>query len=205
VWILLIGLGGGITGWIMSRLIDRKTGENRRAETLVTVALSAAVPAALVIRFHGAGAPVLTYGILSVVLTGVSVFDLRKKLIPHWVTVPGTLAGIAVSTWVLPSGFRNSIAGALTGAGILLFTTLVEAVRHKDIGGGDWKLAAVIGSFVGPRKVIVAMISGGLAGAVAGLVVARRAAARRAAARRALPAALGPYLSAGAIVSMFWN
>ena len=88
--------------------------------------------------------------------------------------------------------------GMLLGAAILLFTTIVEAARHKEVGGGDWKLAAAIGSFLGARRLVTAMLFAGLFGMIAGVVVLWRRSEPK-------PAALGPYLSAGAIAAMLWT
>lgn len=132
------------------------------------------------------------------VLIGTSVFDLRKQVIPHVVTLPGIAVGLAASTWILPVGLKSSVIGMLLGAGILLFTTFVEAARHKEVGGVDWKLAAAIGSFLGANRLVVAMLFAGLFGMIVGvLLIWRRSASK--------PAALGPYISAGAIAAMLWK
>jgi prepilin signal peptidase PulO-like enzyme (type II secretory pathway) len=98
----------------------------------------------------------------------------------------------------LPIGLKNSLIGMFLGAGILLFTTVVEAARHKEVGGGDWKLAAAIGSFLGGRRMVTAMLCAGLIGLIAGVLLSRRRAGPA-------PSALGPYISAGAIAAMLWK
>lgn len=193
----LIGLAGGIAGTLIYAWIQRADHRNNPAEKILAITASALVPAGLFLKY-GMSPIALVYSILALVLTGVSVFDLRTKTIPLWITVPGSIVGIAVSMFTGNSNLRNSVTGMFLGAAILLFTTLVEAIRKKDVGGGDWKLAAMIGSFLGPRRIVTAMLLGGLAGLAAGIVMALRPGSAK-------PSALGPYLSAGAIATMFWN
>jgi len=167
-------------------------------ERNLIVAASTIVPALLYAKYQASIRFSIVYGILALVLIGTSVFDLRKQVIPHLITIPGIVVGITASTWLLPVGLRSSLIGMFLGAGILLFTTFVEAARGKEVGGGDWKLAAAIGSFLGIRRLIAAMLFAGIFGMIAGFVLYwRRSSAK--------PAALGPFISAGAIASMFWN
>ena len=191
-------LVGGICGLLMYRAIESRDPRDSRLERNLTIAAGVVIPTAIYLKYQASGELALVYGILSLVLLGTSVFDLRKQVIPHLVTLPGIAAGLAASTWILPIGFRNSVIGMLLGAGILLFTTIVETLRHKEIGGGDWKLAAAIGSFLGAKRVVTAMLFAGVFGVVVGAVLLWRRAASK-------PMALGPFLSAGAIAAMLWN
>ena len=193
-FVLLSGLAGAGAGWLVSRIVDRFTVPDVRA-SLLTVPACAITTALLSLKF---GMPVPTFFVysgLSLVLVGVTVFDIRKQMIPHIVTVPGTTAGLLAGTFLLPFGFTGSVLGLLVGGGILLAATIFEAIRKKEIGGGDWKYAAMIGSFVGPQKIIVALVLTGVFGAIG-------AVALQAAGSRTKPQALGPWLSAGALVSI---
>lgn len=189
---------GGIAGLLIYAGIEHTDPRNNRLERNLMIAASAAIPFLIYLKHQDSGRVAVIYGILALVLIGTSVFDLRKQVIPHLVTLPGMAAGLAASTWLLPIGFRDSLVGMILGAGILLFTTFVEALRGKDVGGGDWKLAAAIGSFLGARRLVNAMLFAGLMGIiVGGVLLWRRSAAK--------PAALGPYIGAGAIAAMLWN
>ena len=196
---LAFGLAGGICGWLLHIAIQRKTGTaSTPKQRFAAIACSAVIPAALYLKYDLSGGIAVIYGILSLALVAISVFDLRTKVIPHVVTVPGAIAGIAASTWLTTVGFGNSTIGMFLGAGIVLFTTFVQTIRRNDVGGGDWKLAAMIGSFLGVHGTIVAMFVSGCLGLTAGLVLFFREGQSRS-------MALGPYISAGAIVAMFWK
>jgi leader peptidase (prepilin peptidase)/N-methyltransferase len=89
--------------------------------------------------------------------------DFETGLIPDQITIPGMIAGLALSVtghghftetlWY--QKFFASGAGLLAGGGILLLTGwLGKLVFRKDsMGGGDVKLLAMIGAFVGVTKV----------------------------------------------------
>jgi leader peptidase (prepilin peptidase)/N-methyltransferase len=138
------------------------------------------------------------YSGLALILVGVTVFDIRKQQIPHMVTVPGTIAGLVIGTFVLPLGFMESALGMVVGGGVLLISTIVEALRKKEIGGGDWKYAAMIGSFIGWQRIIVALVFTGFFGFIGALVL-------RASGTEGKPQALGPWLSAGAMASILFT
>ena len=72
--------------------------------------------------------------------------DLRSRRIPNWLTVSGLVIGIAANTalggW---GGLKTSLLGAAVGLALLLPFVLL-----RSLGAGDWKLAGVLGAFVGP-------------------------------------------------------
>ena len=176
---LLAGMAGGAAGWFVSWIVDRTTLDRarntKRLESILSTAASAALLAALAVRFKEPGIRLFVYGALVLALVGVTLFDIRTQIIPHAVTIPGTIFGLIGGSFVLPSGIRESILGLV-------------------IGGGDWKYAAMIGSFVGQR-IVMALVFTGIFGVVGAIVLAISG-------NRARPRALGPWLSAGAIASI---
>jgi prepilin peptidase CpaA len=95
-----------------------------------------------------------------VALLGAAVFmDLRERRIPNWVTVPGLLAGLVTSAAV-ESGFPiSALAGSCLGLLIALPFLALGA-----LGGGDAKLLAAVGAFVGPGGLLSVALYGALAG-----------------------------------------
>ena len=191
---MLAALAGAGAGWLVSRIVNRFTAPDVRASLLPAPACAIAF-ASFSMKFGAPAAPLFVYGGLGLVLVGVAVFDIRKQTIPHVVTIPGTIAGVLAGTFLLPMGFTKSVLGLVAGGGILLAATIFEALRKKEIGGGDWKYAAMIGSFIGWQKVIVALVLTGIFGAFGTVAL-------HAAGTRTKPQALGPWLSAGALVSI---
>ena len=97
--------------------------------------------------------------------------DLRSRRIPNWLVIPFLLAGIAVSPW-RPDwqgkmhgfgwyGLGQSFAGM--GLGILVFGFLFWL---GGMGGGDLKLCAALGAWIGPMQLFFAMVYAGMAGGV---------------------------------------
>jgi leader peptidase (prepilin peptidase)/N-methyltransferase len=187
---LLSGIAGAVAGWLVSVILKTQ----RREGILATVA-AAGLLAALAIKFKEPGPRFYVYGALILVLIGVTLFDIRTQIIPHAVTIPGTIAGLIAGSYVLPLGFRESALGLVVGGVVLLASTLVEKIRKKEIGGGDWKYAAMIGSFIGPQRIVVALILTGVFGAVGAIGLAMSG-------NHSRPHALGPWLSAGAVASI---
>jgi len=104
-----------------------------------------------------AGAPLKPVILAGAVLLSLlaAVTDLRSRRIPNWLTVPGLLIGVAANTtlggW---SGLAASLKGAAVGLALLLPFVLL-----RSLGAGDWKLAAALGAFAGP-KVLVDLLLG---------------------------------------------
>jgi len=196
---LLSSLAGAAAGWFVSWIVDRTTPDyarsTKRLESILSTAASAVLLAALAVRFKEPEIRLFVYGALVLTLIGVTVFDIRTQIIPHAITIPGTIAGLIAGSFILPLGIRESMLGLLIGGGVLLLATFVETIRKKEIGGGDWKYAAMIGSFIGPQRIVVALILTGVLGALGAFTLAISGVHAR-------PHALGPWLSAGAVASI---
>jgi leader peptidase (prepilin peptidase)/N-methyltransferase len=199
---IFAGIAGAAGGWFVSWIVDRATAMQGRTATVLAASAAGLILFALAFKF-ATGIPFLIYGVLVLVLIGITLFDLRTHSIPHIVTLPGIAAGLLIGTSVLPLGFVGSLAGAAVGGGILLAAALVESLRKKEIGGGDWKYAAMIGSFVGPQKIVIALVLTGVFGFVGALALAVSGSSSRPQALGPQPQALAPWISAGAVASIF--
>jgi len=100
----------------------------------------------------------------------VVVLDLRIRMIPDIITLPGLayalgLAAVAVrSPTVIEAG-----VGALVGGGVVL---LVAIVSRGGMGGGDIKLMAMLGAALGWRGALTALALSQVV--VLGILVVRR-------------------------------
>ena len=116
----------------------------------------------------------LLLGSLCTFLLLLAVIDLRHRLVPNALLYPAALVTLCLSI-VLPG---PSVRSALLGGGVGLAVFLLAAlVRPAGRGGGDVKLAALIGLMVGFPDVLCALALGILAGGVTAiaLLAARRA------------------------------
>ena len=108
-------------------------------------------------------ATVLLLGLVLV----ASITNLRQHKIYNWTTYSGLIAalGLSAAGWGLTS-FRQSLLGlAACGAVMLACYVLFR------IGGGDVKLIAMLGAFLGPDHGIEAMLWTFVLGACMALIV----------------------------------
>lgn len=98
--------------------------------------------------------------------------DLEHQILPDVITLPGIVAGLALSC-VLPPGPLMSVLGVLLGGGLLW--AIAEAwlrIRKVDaMGFGDVKMLAMVGAWLGVKMVIVTFILSSMIGGVVGLVL----------------------------------
>ena len=92
-----------------------------------------------------------------------------------------------------------SVLGALAGgASIYIIGFLGElAFKKEAMGGGDVKLMAMIGSFLGWKLVALAFFIAPLFGSIVGIILKIRSG------RETIP--YGPYLSLAALVAVFFG
>ena len=127
----------------------------------------------------------------------VAVIDLKYRLVLNVVMYPA-LVVVSVAQVVV---MRANIIGVLIGGafGLLIFLA-ARWLRPNDLGGGDVKLAALIGVVFGFPHVLWALLIGVLAGgAVAiGLLAGRRW-------RPSAQMPYAPFLCLGAIIALLYN
>ena len=94
--------------------------------------------------------------------------DLEHGIIPDRIVYPAAVAAILFS-FVLPEvALVSAIVGGLIGLGVLLAIFLVA---RGSVGGGDVKLAGLIGVTAGFPLVVPALLLAGLAGALVGAIL----------------------------------
>ncbi len=142
------------------------------------------------------------YFIFCAALVVISFIDLDHKIIPDQISLPGIILGFCAS--LLPGGVSplDSVIGILAGGGVLYIVTWLYYVLTGRIGmgGGDIKLLAMIGAFLGWQLLPVIILVSALTGTVIGLFM--MAVARGG---RYYQIPFGPFLSFGAVVALFWG
>ncbi|MFH2057125.1 MAG: A24 family peptidase, partial [bacterium] len=106
----------------------------------------------------------LTFALLAIHCLIMSITDFARHIIPDWLTLAvGVLGALAAA--VLPEG---SILSALLGGsfGFLLFlgiSVVGQSIFKKEaMGGGDIKMAALIGILTGWEGVVFALFGGAI-------------------------------------------
>ncbi len=139
----------------------------------------------------------MIFALLATCLLIVSFIDLAHKIIPDVITLPGIVAGLFASLLLTPVSLGSAVLGVCLGGGLFF---LVAVVSRGGMGGGDIKLIAMIGAFLGWQAVLVTIFLSSLSGAVAGLglmVLKKKG--------RKDPLPFGPFLALGALLAMFWG
>jgi len=100
------------------------------------------------------------------ILLGIALTDARTYIIPDQFTLGGTLAGLALAPMAGGPEPAEALIGAAVGFGLLwLIAGLGRIVFGKDaMGGGDVKMMAMVGAFLGPAGAVLALFAGALAG-----------------------------------------
>jgi leader peptidase (prepilin peptidase)/N-methyltransferase len=168
---------------------------------LLVEALNALLALLLFLRFG----PTLTFLVLFLfcsALVVVTFIDLEHQIIPDEISLPGIVVGFLCS-FILPwQSWLGSLLGILLGGGSLL---LVASAYHRltgkeGMGGGDIKLLAMMGAFLGWKAVPFIIFTSSLAGSVIGISLML---IRKQDSRLAIP--YGPYLAFGALLYIFYG
>lgn len=101
-------------------------------------------------------------------LTWAAAVDLRSRRIPNWLTFSLLLAGLAQGfTWAHTVTPGQSVLGFLTGFGLTFVLFGIGA-----LGGGDVKLLAGLGAWLGPWPTLLVFAIAAIIGMVIVLVQA---------------------------------
>ena len=172
------------------------------------------------------------YWVLVSGLIVATFIDLEHRIIPDEISVGGVVVGLVFS-FVFPQlhgtvsrelAVGRAVIGAIAGGGLLLamgapgdrmllglrrlgvklrkhpaWRRRLARYRHMrdSMGGGDVKLLAMIGSFLGWPTTLLAFFIAPFFGAIVGIIIKLRT--------KESVIAYGPFLSLGALVSLFWG
>jgi leader peptidase (prepilin peptidase)/N-methyltransferase len=154
--------------------------------------------AALALRF-GPDPLIIVWGAYCSALIVVTGIDFDHQIIPDVITLPGMAAGLAFSL-VSPLTFVESITGLFAGGAFFYaVAALSEKILGKPgMGGGDIKLTAMMGAFLGPASLAVAVFAALLSGSAVSLVLIGLGKKTR---KDIIP--FGPFLALGGIAALF--
>ena len=131
------------------------------------------------------------------VLIAISFIDLDHRIIPNKIVLPAAIWGLIATFIFRPDNIDDSlIAGGIAFSALLLAAVIYPA----GMGMGDVKLAGVMGIYLG-SGVAPAMLTGFLAGSLAGILILMREGAD--ARKKGIP--FGPFLALGGFVGLYWG
>lgn len=136
----------------------------------------------------------LTGAVFATILLGVAVTDARHYLIPDEYTWGGLVVGLLLALRFGPRGVALAALGAAVGFGLLYAVAWAgeRAFRQEAMGGGDVKMMAMVGAFVGWKGVLLTVFLGALLGTLVFVPLTLRK-------RRLVP--FGVFLAAAAAIT----
>jgi leader peptidase (prepilin peptidase)/N-methyltransferase len=133
----------------------------------------------------------------------ISFIDFDHQIIPDIISLPGIIIFASSAFFIPEMSIKAVLIGIFVGGGILYsIAFLYFTLRKTDgMGGGDIKLLAMIGAATGIKGVLFTIFAASLTGTVAGIgamIMAKKSNSQ-------LKIPFGPYLSAGAILYIFYG
>jgi len=129
-----------------------------------------------------------------ITITGI---DLSHQIIPDVITLPGIFLGFLANMVTGRVSLFDSLLGILAGGGTFF---VIIFVSKGGMGGGDMKLGAMLGAFLGWKvgliSLLIAVLAGGSTAVVLLLMKTRG---------RKDPVPFGPFLALGGLAGLLWG
>ncbi|HIJ97138.1 MAG TPA: prepilin peptidase [Desulfuromonadales bacterium] len=135
-------------------------------------------------------------------LVVITFIDIEHQIIPDEISLSGIVIGFALSFFIRGHSWQNSLCGILLGGGSLLLVAYgYQRLTGKEgMGGGDIKLLAMMGAFLGWKAVPFIILASSLAGSIIGISIMLL---QKKDSKLAIP--FGPYLAFGAVLYIFYG
>ncbi|MFB3919108.1 MAG: A24 family peptidase [Candidatus Velamenicoccus archaeovorus] len=154
----------------------------------------------------GLGVPFFVFAAFVCGLIVATFVDIDFRIIPDEISIGGIAVGLLASI-IFPQihhaathllGLGASLLGIVVGGGTLWVLGLIGdfIFKKESMGGGDIKLLAMVGSFLGWQAALLALPLASLFGAVVGIIIKLKT--------KESMIAFGPYLALGALLCLFW-
>lgn len=139
----------------------------------------------------------------------ITLIDLEFQIIPDVITFPGIIIGLVSSSFLLPDpfidinspdikvGFINSLIGLFLGGGLFF---IIAVLSRGGMGGGDIKMMAMVGAFMGWKAVLLVTFIGSLTGSLVGILLMLLKGKDR---KTKVP--FGPFLALGSLITLFFG
>ncbi|MFH1045854.1 MAG: prepilin peptidase [Candidatus Omnitrophota bacterium] len=161
----------------------------------------------LLFKLHGLTPQFLIYCVFYSALIVASFIDIAIREIPDEITLSGIVIGLLLSLLVpaLQGTPQHLLAlgraslGMIVGGGSIFLTGLIgDAIFKKEtMGGGDVKLLAMVGAFIGWKLVLLTFFLAPFFGAIFGIILKIKKG------ESFIP--YGPFLSLATLLTMVWG
>ncbi len=160
----------------------------------------ALLSAALVHRF-GLSITSAGYFIFCAALLVTIWIDIEHQIIPDVISLPGILMGFIFSLISPELTWQDSLIGLFIGGGVLYAIALLYYLwkKQEGMGGGDIKLLAMIGAFLGWQALPFVIFASSFTGATIGIIAMVK---QGKGGKTRIP--FGPFLSLAALAYLFF-
>ena len=171
------------------------------------VELLTALMALFLYMQFGLSVKFFVYALLFSGLIVATFIDLEHRIIPDEISIGAIVLGVLINA-LFPAmhGFSNfkqalifSGLGILAGGGTLYLTGMLGdfIFKKESMGGGDIKLLAGIGAFLGWKIAILIFFIAPVFGAIVGMIVKIR--------KKVSIIPYGPFISLSTFIALFWG
>ncbi len=118
--------------------------------------------------WFGLGLTALAGAIFFTILLGIGMTDARAYIIPDEFSLGGLVLGMLLAIASGWDSFVIAAVGALVGFGLLYVVAVAGTwfFKQEAMGGGDIKMMAMVGTFVGWKGVLLTVFLGALLGSL---------------------------------------
>lgn len=115
---------------------------------------------------YGPSVEMLRAAIFFTILLGIAMTDFREYIIPDEFSIGGTALGIGFAFVGGALAWPDALIGAAVGLALLWLIAIIgaKAFGQEAMGGGDIKMMAMVGAFVGWQGVFLTIFLGSVVG-----------------------------------------
>jgi leader peptidase (prepilin peptidase)/N-methyltransferase len=167
-----------------------------------TVELLTGLLAAAVVASYGLSPAAAGYFIFSAALITIIWIDIHHQIIPDVISIPGIAVGFCFSFISPLLSWQDSLIGLLVGGGVFYAISYSYYMIRKQegLGGGDIKLLAMLGAFLGWQSLFFIIFASSLTGSVVGLIAMR---SQKKGGSTRIP--FGPFLAISGLAYLFFH
>lgn len=141
------------------------------------------------------------YFLFCAALLAIIWIDIQHQIVPDVISLPGIILGFLFSLISPALSWKDSLLGLFLGGGVLYAIAMLYYLwkRQEGMGGGDIKLLAMIGAFLGWQALPFIIFASSLSGSIIGVLAMIK---QGKGGKTRIP--FGPFLSLAALVYLFF-
>jgi leader peptidase (prepilin peptidase)/N-methyltransferase len=159
-----------IISYLILRGKCRDCNEKISVQYPVVEAVTALMSLLLLLKF-GLSFKYLSSFIFTCALIVITFIDLRHQIIPDVISLPGIPVFFFLAVFFMNLTVWESLLGILIGGGCLFAIAFLYEIitKREGMGGGDIKLLAMLGAFLGWKSLFFILFVSSLLGAIVGV------------------------------------